>query len=148
MSTRISDRGRRGQASVRARAALPHASICAREARQGRCCFSWPQRPVQSLHHQRTVGPLSRILSTHPAQECEPQDWTHVRLLIPSAFAISLTEVWTPSSSMRCHGHARSSAFQRAVGLRFVSRDDRATVRRHNAFATTPALEVHGNAND
>ena len=62
-----------------------------------------------------------------------------------SASEISLTEAYTPSSSICCHRHARASALtERAIGLRFRDRHDSAAVRCDDALAATAALKSHG----
>ena len=66
-----------------------------------------------------------------------------------SASPISLTEAYTPSSSMRCHRQARASAFRSAPsGCGFDDGHKLAAVRRHDALAATAALEAHRNPHD
>ena len=60
-----------------------------------------------------------------------------------SASAISVTDVYTSSSSIRCHRHARASAFtQRAVGLWPRRGRKLAAVGRDDALAATTSLET------
>jgi len=54
---------------------------------------------------------------------------------------MSLTELCTFSSSIRCQRQARASAFQRTVRLRLRARRKLASVRRHDALAAAAALE-------
>jgi hypothetical protein len=67
--------------------------------------------------------------------------------LIPSASEISVTEVYTPSSSSFCHRHARERAFRkRAVWLRLPRGHKLAAVRRDDPLAAASALEAHWDA--
>ena len=70
-------------------------------------------------------------------------------LPIPSASEISVTELYTSSSSSFCQRHARTSGFDpRAVRLELGRLHNCRPVRRDNALAAAAALERHGDAHD